>query len=69
MNLIAGSIVEISYKKMYVNKPFKEKYTFEADIYKPLLSQDMHTAIPNYLPRSLAPATMGLFTMILYTVI
>ena len=47
MNLILGSIVEISYKKMYVNKPFKEEYAFEADIYAPLLSQDMHTAIPS----------------------
>ena len=47
MNLILGSIVEISYKKMYVNKPLKEKYTFGADIYTPPLSQDMHTAIPN----------------------
>ena len=47
MNLILGSIVEVSYKKMYENKPFKEKYTFETDIYTPLLSQDMHTAIPN----------------------
>ena len=44
MNLIAGSIVEISYKEMYVNKPFKEEYTFEADIYTPLLSLAMHTA-------------------------
>ena len=47
MNLILGSIVKISHKKMYVNKPFKEEYTFEADIYTLLLSQDMHTAIPN----------------------
>ena len=47
MNLIAGSIVEISYKKMYVNKPFKEEYTFETDICMPLLSQDMHMANPN----------------------
>ena len=47
MYLILGSIVEVSYKKMYENKPFKEKYTLETDIYKPLLSQDMHMAIPN----------------------
>ena len=47
MNLIAGYIVEISYKKMYVNKPFKEEYTFEADIYMPLLSQEMPRATPN----------------------
>ena len=47
MYLILGPIVEISYKKMYVNKPFKEEYTFETDIYTPLLSQDMHKAIPN----------------------
>ena len=47
MYLILGSIVEISHKKMYVNKPFKEEYTFETDIYKLLLSQDMHMAIPN----------------------
>ena len=31
---------------MYVNKSFKEEYTFDADIYKPLLSQEMHTATP-----------------------
>ena len=47
MNLILGSIVEISHKKMYVNNPFKEEYTFETDIYTPLLSQDMHMANPN----------------------
>ena len=29
---------------MYVNNPFKEKYTFEADIYTPLLSQEMQMA-------------------------
>ena len=31
MNLILGSIVEISHKKMYVNNQFKEEYTFETD--------------------------------------
>ena len=31
MYLILGPIVEISYKKMYVNNQLKEKYTFEAD--------------------------------------
>ena len=33
MYLILGLLVEISYKKMYVNNQSKEKYTFEADIY------------------------------------
>ena len=47
MYLILGSIVEVSYKKMYENKPFKENTLFETDIYKLLLSQDMHMAIPN----------------------
>ena len=31
MNLILGSIVEISHKKMYVNNQFKEEYTFKTD--------------------------------------
>ena len=44
MNLIAGSIVWISYKKMYVNKQLEDKYTFESDIYTPLLSQEMQMA-------------------------
>ena len=47
MNLILGSIVENSHKKMYVHNPSKEEYTFETDIYTPLLSQDMHKATPN----------------------
>ena len=47
MNLILGSIAEISHKKMYVNNQFKEEYTFATEIYKLLLSQDMHMAIPN----------------------
>ena len=47
MNPILGSIVESSHKNMYVNKPIKEEYTFETDIYTPLLSQDMHKATPN----------------------
>ena len=47
MNLIAGSIVKISHKEMYVNTPFKEEYTFNADIYKPLLSQDNAYGHPN----------------------
>ena len=54
MNLIAGSIVKISHKEMYVNTPLKEEYTFNADIYRQLLSQDNAYGHPNYLPESLA---------------
>ena len=54
MNLIAGSIVKISHKEMYVNTTFKEEHTFNADIYKPLLSQDNAYGHPNQLPESLA---------------
>ena len=39
---------------MYVNTPLKEEYTFNADIYRQLLSQDNAYGHPNYLPESLA---------------